>query len=480
MEITMKIKILTLILILNLLGCGSSSSKEATTSLELPKIEMDIPEILIPSSNEVREIFGTNEKISPKIRYNKEEDEISIVYKEAKQSIYNTLFIFERYNNFQILMNPLIKKIQDKCTNTKENQVCSIEENSLEIELTTPLVDALFENMTSEMCSTDIKTLKGTKAFVGHIEFIKYSENSEYTYLLSVDNTSLRHLTCPENLDFLKKSTTQIKFNNNNTNIFVSISRETSDGEIKLLSLNYIKTQNVQEKLRMTEKVLNPSSPYKYIDNINLLKENNQDQTFKIFGSLLESELTDTLKYTHKAIYLLNLVNLNGFESFNSKEALNNELYYSYDDMILDTSGQPIAIRECSSEINCILKDKSTWEIDADSEDAFDNFNIRYTQELNLTNDENLKDGEYFLLSAEHNTSKLTTRDVFNNKVAEVIVLEDVKQAYLLNKAYENKLNELQWVYANYNDNLDGLTKDKNPNSFTLVPKEDVPTLKLF
>ncbi|CAA6819622.1 MAG: Unknown protein [uncultured Sulfurovum sp.] len=479
----MKIKILTLLIILNLLGCGNTTSSENSTDVKLPNIGMDIPKVLIPNNDELRAIFTESEKQTSSINTYKQSELESIPHFEAKAMTYNTLVPFEHYQNTIIGLNTIFPKIQDSCKETNRDETCYIAPNSLKIEFTPALIDTLIENeeyYTS--CIVDKKTVEDTNIFLGEIEFIHYSENSEYAYLLRVNYSEVERVMCSgkekgEEVTLIR----EIKFNKEGTNFFTSASKEYPDGYLDLFSLHYIKNSNNKEILRASQQILNDPDDFSEYNTIAVFEKNNdQNETFHITSYLLNSQVTATSNYYDTGKYALILDNLNASQTRQDKEEFNNSLAYFNQDTVFDKEGSRIAVRSCTNNEDCILEDTSTWEITTDREDPFNNFNVGYSRELNLTKDDKLKNGEYFLLASEHNTSNLTISDVFNNKVAEVIILQNAKQAHLYNKAYENKLNELQWVYANYNQNLDGLTKNKDPKSFTLVQREDVPTIRLF
>ena len=114
------------------------------------------------------------------------------------------------------------------------------------------------------------------------------------------------------------------------------------------------------------------------------------------------------------------------------------------------------------------MYDNNTWFIDVDDESIFEPLKAFDFKELKIES-EDLKEGEYLLLPNQINISTLAVQEVLDLSVGEFTVLGTNTQGVLYDNSHIEKLDKLQIIYANYNNNLDLPFKERTDKLFEIV-----------
>ncbi|NEW61539.1 hypothetical protein GSY74_09615 [Sulfurovum sp. bin170] len=475
-------------LILSFFGCGGGDSpSETEISIQIPtKIDVEIPKVITIGDDEFREYLGEQEKTTV------ERIEDENYYKDIKPITWTIEKQFDETKFNISIANRAMDKIEEYCKDISLNKVCKIPKETLKFLFDKQIVDELTEFVSRKKISNiNAENLIGKSLYFGSIEFVHYDENSNYEYSLMMDNTDI------ENMFF---STTKsesyirtIKWSKENYNIFYS-SLIGSDRT----TLYYENIPNRGEYAHLSFFSFT-EAPFMSKSHIFDLSRENNSSDFLLKISMMDLDKTNEILSLYRKNSSLQISEERGY-CVTDFLNIYPEFFYKDDQIVswninfiaegyqqvFDNNGTNEASRYCPKfSDECEYDDTSTWSTNNNLL-VFDPFDKLYFRELDIYNDKNLTDGEYFLLPPEQNITDLTMKNVLKHSVASFIIVDvvDIAYGFIYGKEYApsyadsfyEKMDSLQVVRAKYSDDLN-LSLEQRVEEFEVVKDEDRPKI---
>ena len=466
----MENKLILLYILIFVLGCGLMSHPNEN-GLQIPEqISVDIPRVLSD---------GNFSKKIEKIKVPRIEGEAT-GYKKVQEYISEVEAVVYEIKANLFLGNHIISDIEKRCENVAFDKICTIPKGTLSLVVTEEVLDKLRILVPNVFEYGDTKSLKGKKLFFGIVEFIKHDENSTYQYSLQMDMSNVNGRLAFYDTKKAPKIIQLIKWSEDKNIIFSSITTKYESGLDFPWTLQYYNTPKQEESMHLNDRTIGNSDypstnrlfslTNKYDENETSIVKLNSIESQETNSKVAIEQLSSFIKLT-KDVGVQKLTQTNTV--FHSKSKLNIE-------EVFDGKGRLLATTYCDTKSDeCELYDSSTWYSDAKDESIFAPLTDVNFEELKIDGG-NLKDGEYFLLPLGYNVSELTAQKMLELHVAEFTVLDQSRQGVLYDMSFVNKLDELQLVYAKYNDDLDSLLRDKDKNLFEVIKNENLPQISLW
>lgn len=458
-------------------GCGVHQNPDKEDQIFIPeKISVEIPELLSSTSNEKN---AKQQKI---------EEEFFGGEATGYQDVQNYIAFLEdtiKGIKFNIIIgNSSIVKIQSICKSIPIDEICTIPANTLFVTIDKSLIEQ-YETFFPDSFDIDEDSV-GKEVPYDLVEFVKHDENSTYQYDIQLKMTEIfKALYTKEYIsDANVTSVVQnVKWSDNNNTILSSISYGRDDNTSIDWTVHYENRPDIEEHMHLHDKVVENIPEESSMVNFDLTSKYDVNETsiYK-FNEINEkfSVGEGTLSLNTYSAYG-ELTKGNGFQTFSQTE-----IDETFGDSkirtqeIFTNSGELIATTYCSSfDEACNIFEPSSWYIESEDEISFEHVEAVSFDELNITSSI-LKEGEYFLLPLNYDTSLLTAQAVLDDNVGTFIVFKGLNQGALYDRTYLNDLETLQIVYARYNDNLAKNLSQKSSVLFEVLLESEKPKIQLF
>lgn len=505
--------IIYLLSLLLLLGCGgNSSSQSSTATVQVPlKVNIEMPEVISISDDELREYLGTQEKLTTLDRLNKESN-----YKELKPIMWKIeqLFNEAKFNIF--IVNSIMKTIEEECREEALNELCTIPKESIEFLFTQENINQLIQYVgRDKIGKVNQETLLGESVLLGEIEFIRYDENSTYAYALMIDSTETETKFFSIKEDTVHKRT--IKWSEDNNKVFyASSSKQTTSTLSDTINqtFHYQNTPNVGESAHITlfsriraQSSLGKSSEKN--DIFDLTKEHNSSDIFIKIHTMTQDEVdVDAVamdlsqKYAH--FYISDGKGYFDSDVQGETPIIGEDGFFTYNfiaeraQQIFNKEGIIVDRRYCpefdgpfiySTLSECRYENPLSWlKEEGHSPSSFEPFEKFYFRELSIwMMYEALKSGEYFLIPPDVNLTNITIEELMKESVGSFVVYQGFLQAqgFIYKKGYgetqsaawfddtiREKLDALQIVRSKYNQDLN-LSLGNRKEVFELIVRTE-------
>jgi len=376
-----------------------------------------------------------------------------------------------KFNNY--LGNRIIHQVQSHCKEIPINQRCAISANTFSLKVDQALVKA-YERYFHKPFDYQHNAL-GRKIFYDRIFFVRYDQSHLYQYDIQLDLTQVSQAFYQKNIfDFNDTSLIQnIKWSRQEDKVLSSIAHHFSNEIDYFWTIHYQskeQSSRLVEWMHLFDKVKGvawiPSSMVNadFIDHHDV----NFTQSFRYNEIYQDEQINSYVAYA-------DLTRTMGFRtSVRGQVAEDREAYkIKKQDLFENYGSQFIASRYCDSrEGKCSFYDTTNWYYsEVDNDYRFDAIPTDRFDELNITGG-NLKEGEYFLLAPDYNLSMLSTPLVMERAVGMFIVFKGLRRGALYDHRYAHQLDQLQLVYARYNEDLE---RPRDPLHSLVVPLRSFP-----
>ena len=463
-------RLILLYILIFILGCGLMSQPDEN-GLQIPEqISVDVPKVLSD---------GNSSKKMEKIKVPRIEGDAT-GYEKVQEYISEVEAVVYEIKANLFLGNHIISDIEKRCENVAVDKLCTIPEDTLSLVVTQEVLDKLRVLVPNIFSYGDTQSLKGERLFFGVVEFIHHDENNSYHYSLQMDMSSLNGRLAFYDTKKAPKIIQLIKWSKDNNTIFSSITTKYESGLDFPWTLQYYNTPKQEESMHLNDRTIG-NSDYPSTNRLfSLTNKYDENETSIVKLNSIESQETNSEVAIEQLSSFIKLTKDLGVQKFTQT----NTVFQSYNKLnreeVFDGEGRLLATTYCDSKSNeCDLYDSSTWYSDAEDESIFEPLTEVNFKELKIDGG-NLKDGEYFLLPLGHNVAELTAQEMLELRVAEFTILDQSRQGVLYDMRFADKLEELQLVYAKYNDNLDALLRNKDKRLFEVIKNEDLPQISLW
>ena len=480
---------LFIIIAIVIIGCGVHVTEEKTVYIP-EKISVEIPKLLIEPSDQQNNYYkrSKQEKI-----FVEPEGFNSEGYKHLNDNLYLLDAIINDIKFHIYLENTVMPKIQFLCKDTPLNQVCTLPANSVELNVSENLV-TVYDTFYPDELRIDENIVGKTIPF-GKIEFVKYDKNQIYQFAMNVNLTEIeRRLYAKEYIfeeDELKNFIQNVQWSEDNQTVFSSLSNSfKGEKDTYPWTIHYQNEPNSAENMHIFHRESSTapqilSSTYNF--DLKTKYDENKTTTFAL------NDIYERFLYNQPYQYALSSYGqANKFIGFERYSLTQFDDEYGdtkhREDEIFDLNGTSIARTYCSQSSyryegyeaeTCELSDPKTWYIDTKDESLFEPFKQIEFNELQITKG-NLTNGEYFLMASDFNSTNPTAQDVLKERVGSFVVIEEKRQGAIYDKTFINKLNSLQILYANYNENLKVPLEQRDTKLFKVIKGENRPILTLY
>jgi len=455
------------------IGCGlMSQPKKDKNEIHIPeKISVNVPKVLKEKNSTTSRI----EKIKiPRV------DGDATRYQKVKEYISEVEAVVYEIKANLFLGNHIINDIEKSCKEVAFDNICTIPKDTLSLVVTQEVLDKLKLLVPNVFDYGDTNSLKGDRLFFGMVEFIRHDNNSTYQYELQMDMSSVNGILAFYDTKKAPKIIQIIKWSKDMNTIFSSITTKYENGLDFPWTLQYYNKPKQEESMHLNDRTIG-NADYPSTNRLFTLTNRYDDNKTSIvkFNSI-ESQDTNQRVAIEQVSSFIKLTKDMGMQNFTQTDTL----FHSYNKInrgeVFDGEGRLLATTYCDTKsTECNLYNSSTWYSDVDDNSIFDALSDVKFEELNIIGG-NLKEGEYFLVPLGYNISDLTAQKVLELRVGEFTILDNTRQGVLYDIDFANKLEELQLVYAKYNDNLDALLRNKENRLFEVVKSEDLPQISLW
>jgi hypothetical protein len=448
-----------------------SQPKKDEKGLHIPeKISVNVPTVLsdTKSTNKIEKI--KIERVGGEATgYKKVQEYIS----EVEAVVYEI-----KANLF--LGNNIISDIEKHCEGVVFNQICTIPKDTLSLVVTEEVLNKLKLLVPNIFRYGDTKSLKGEKLFFGVVEFMQHDDNSTYQYSLQMDMSKINGRLAFYDTKKAPKIIQLIKWSEDKNIIFSSITTKYESGLDFPWTLQYYNKPKQEESMHLNDRTIGNSNYPSTNRLFSLTNKYDENKTSIVKLNSIEAQETNSkeaIEQLSSFIKLTKDISVQKFTQtntvFHSQNRLNRE-------EVFDGEGRLLATTYCDSKSSeCELYNSSTWYSDADDESIFKPLTSVNFEELRIIGG-NLKDGEYLLLPLGYNVVELTAQKVLELRVGEFTILDKTRQGILYDMSFVDKLEELQLVYAKYNDNLDALLRNKDKRLFEVIQDENLPQISMW
>ena len=465
-------RLILLYVLIFVLGCGLMGQPDDNKKgLQIPeKISVDVPKILSDGTvNQKRRKIKVPRIEGDATKYQKVQEYIS----EVEAVVYEI-----KANLF--LGNHIIADIEKRCKEVAFDTICTIPKDTLSLVVTQEVLDQLKLLVPNVFEYGDTKSLKGERLFFGIVEFIKHDENSSYQYSLQMDMSSVNGKLAFYDTKKAPKIIQLIKWSKDNNRIFSSITTKYESGLDFPWTLHYYNTPKQEESMHLNDRTIG-NSDYPSTNRLfSLTNRYDENETSIVKLNSIESQETNQQVAIEQVSSFIKLTKDIGVQKFTQTNTLFHSQSKLNREEVFDGEGRLLATTYCDTKSDeCDLYDSSTWYSDAKDESIFELLADVNFEELKIDGG-NLKDGEYFLLPLAYDVTKLTAQKMLELRVGEFTILDETRQGVLYDMSFADKLDNLQLVYAHYNDNLDVLLRDKDKKLFEVIKDDNLPQISLW
>jgi len=465
-------KLILLTVLFIFIGCGLMGQPEKDKNrLQIPeKISVDVPTVLSEGKHTPKiEKIKVDRVEGDATRYQKVQEyisEVQTVVKEIKSNLF--------------LGNHIIADIEKACIEVAVDKICTIPKDTLSLTVTQEVLDKLKILVPNIFEYGDTKSLKGESLFFGIVEFVRHDENSTYQYSLQMDMSSINGRLAFYDTKKAPKIIQVIKWSEDNNRIFSSITTKYESGLDFPWTLHYSNTPKLEESMHLNDRTIG-NSEYPSTNRLfSLTNRYDENETSIVKLNSIESQETNKEVAIEQVSSFIKLTKDMGVQKFTQTNSIFHSQSKVNREEVFDGEGLLLATTYCdSTSSECDLYDSSTWYSDVDDESIFAPVAEVNFKELKIVGG-NLKNGEYLLLPLGYDVTELTLQKMQELYVGEFTILNKSSQGVLYDMNFVNKLDELQLVYAKYNDNLDALLRDKNKELFEVITSEDLPRISLW
>ncbi|CAA6819614.1 MAG: Unknown protein [uncultured Sulfurovum sp.] len=448
-----------------ILSCGVQSSPEKE-SLQIPeKVSSDIPLIL-------QESYTNN--VKSKIQVDPIVGQAS-GYATTKKYIVELKGIVNEIKSNIFLGNKVMASVLKECEGTAFEVICTIPEKTLTLTIDEEAMNRFRILIPHIFEYPQVKELEGKKLFFGEVEFIAYDKNATYQYAINMDMSEINGVIGSYSIRNAPKIIQVIKWSEDENTIFSSITTKYQDGVDYPWTLHYKNIPNIEEISRLNDQEVGDNldiTSTSRLFTLNNKFDNNQTSIVKL-NSIKSIPLAST-RLIEQVSSLVHLDKHSGFQKIIETETVGESTFKSNKEEVFSPTGELLASTYCSSDkTECNLYDTTTWFIDVDDESIFNPLKEFDFTELKVEATD-LKEGEYLLLPSEIDISTLAIQKVLDLSVGEFVILNTNIQGIVYDDSYIEKLNTLQVVYANYNNNLDLRFREKTDNFFEIVDSTQI------
>ena len=448
--------------LLFLASCGLHNNPNKD-SVQIPeKISADVPVILHTD---------TNANLQSKIKVDPIKGEAS-GYQTTQQYIVELEAIVNEIKANIFLGNKVVSSVIKQCEGTTLGVICTIPEKTLSLTIDQEAINRFRILIPHIFEFPQIKELEGKELFFGEIELIRYDENATYQYAINMDMSEMNGEIGSYSRRNAPKIIQVIKWSEDQNTVFSSITTKYKDGTDYPWTIHYKKIPNVEEISRLNDKAIedNTNSNLPSTSRLFTLKNKfDKNQTTIVKLNSIKSTPLALSKLIEQTSSLVYLDKYSGFQKIVETEIVKDKSFKSNREEVFSSTGELLASTYCTSNtIECNLYDNNTWFIDVDDESIFEPLKAFDFSELKVES-ENLKEGEYLLLPNQINISTLAVQEVLDLSVGEFTVLGTNTQGVLYDNSHIEKLDKLQIIYANYNNNLDLPFKERTDKLFEIV-----------
>jgi hypothetical protein len=458
-------------------GCGVHQNPDKEEQVLIPeKISVDIPKLL-----SLEEGNGSSSSKQQKIQ-----EEFFGGEATGYQDVQGYIGFLEsvikeiKFNN--VIGNTIVLDVQEHCAKVVLDEVCSVPSNTFFLKVDEALI-AQYEVFFPKAFRINEESVGKSIAF-DEIEFIKHDENHTYQYDIQLDLTQISNALYKKDFIFdanLSKVVQNVKWSEDNNTIFTSISPSYEDNVTYPWTISYQNRPTVEERM------------YLWSNNVDLLpkpsdmvtfdlrkKEDENETSIYKFNEIKEKNSFGEVSLSTYVAYG-ELSKTNGFQTFSQTESSESDgESKTKKQEIFTNEGALIASTYCDSySAECSLYDSSTWYIDNADETLFDFVDAVAFDELNITAT-NLREGEYFLLPANHTIQERTIQEIIEASVGNFVVFKGLAKGALYDRGYVNDLNTLQVVYARYNNDLVLPLSEQDNRLFDVLLEAERPQITLF
>ena len=457
-------------------GCGVHQTPDKEEQVFIPeKISVEIPKLLTPSNN--KEKILKEQKIQEEFFGGK-----ATGYRDVQNYIAFLENVITDIKFNIIIGNSSIVEIEKLCKSVPLNQVCSLPTNTVFINIDESLISR-YEAFYPNEFRINEKSV-GKKISYDWVEFIKHDTTQTYQYEIQLNMTKIFQSLYAKEYIFdanLTSMVQNVKWSDDNNTILSSIIYSYDDNTTYPWTVHYENKPKVEETMHLHDKQIENTPQPSSMVNFDLTNRYDENETsiYK-FNEIKEDFSFQTLNFTTYSAYG-ELTKGDGFQTF-SKNTFDKEFGDSKirTQEIFRHNGDLIATTYCSSDDEaCNVFEPATWYIESEKETSFEAVEAVSFDELNITGSD-LKEGEYFLLPANYDTSSLTAQAVLADNVGTFIVFKSLNQGALYDRKYLNDLETLQVVYARYNDELEKPLSKKSKVLFDVLSDIERPKIKIF
>jgi len=437
------------------IGC-QLMNKNSNKSIRLPqKVTIQLPKLL---SRKNLKQEKRNQKI---IIENTALGEYAVGYQFIKMN----LSFFEDIDSIMtsqlFFIDKIMNKIQKKCLNTHMNQSCKIEEISIRI---TPSLFKEYQFFLNKK-EDPINIEQGGEIIFKKLEFIHNDSIHLYTYNLKF-NFGERYLE-----DNIKEAVQKVQWSNKNNSVLSSLGTKKLDSTQELITIYYNQTEKEEMNFHLRE--INLPNDIDINLDFNILKEN---ANYIVKALNIQEEEEEKNKDLFVVSTYIKLNNNGGFDIINmdiKEENSNNNIQYAQHDTF-DSEGHVVNLSFCLEYFEeCSINNQETWFSNIE-ESVIKNM-PKYFDKITIEGEYHLENGVYYLLPNNTNFDKLSLDFVAKHKIAEFLSLKNSIAGVLYKREYSKQLNDLQLVYAQYDENIFTNISKQKKQFFKLIPKQDKP-----
>lgn len=328
-------RVVELVIIFAIFGCGMMANPKE--SLSVPQnISIEMPKALIEDSN-------TTAQKSRKMQKEDEDDGKSIGYIELKEDVAHIEGERGELELILLFINQVVEEIDTRCKEVKLEEICRIEEDSLEFLFDENLSQKVIELTGNALDEHEV----GDTLSFGEIEFVQYADNKTYQYVLNLDAT-----------DSISVANETISWSRDERHIFSVYVEETSEMKNRI-EIDYEKEESGNERIGVENSYLQKDGNFSDTFILNMLKKANTDETYELTSNSygVDEDLGDFFIYT-----VGELSNSGGYLDFDGE--FDGEVFREIDRF--DGDGEVISSRYCYEDEGCDMEDEATWVIDED------------------------------------------------------------------------------------------------------------------
>jgi len=463
-------KLIRLYILVFVLGCGLMSQPDEN-GLQIPEqISVDVPKVLSD---------GNFSKKIEKIKVPRVEGDAT-GYEKVQEYISEVEAVVYEIKANLFLGNHIISDIEKRCEEVAFDNICTIPKDTLSLVVTQEVLDKLRVLVPNIFRYGDTQSLKGERLFFGVVEFIRHDDNSTYHYSLQMDMSSINGRLAFYDTKKAPRIIQLIKWSKDNNIIFSSITTKYENGLDFPWTLQYYNKPKEEESMHLNDRTIG-NSDYPSTNRLfSLTNRYDENETSIVKLNSIESQETNSEVAIEQISSFIKLTKDLGIQKFTQTNSIFHSQSKLNREEVFDGKGRLLATTYCDSKSSeCELYDSATWYSDAEDESIFEPLADVNFEELKIDGG-NLKDGEYFLLPLGHNVEELTAQKVLELRVGEFTILDQTRQGVLYDINFVDKLENLQLVYAQYNDNLDALLRDKEKRLFEVIKDENLPQISLW